>query len=942
MFYGATIMVDFVEVPWGREAGEVIDELGSSEQGLNSLEVEERLERYGRNEIKETKSRGALDMLVDQFRDFLVIILIFAALVSAFIGFVENSSDELVEAGAILVVIAFIVVVGFIQEYRAEKEMEALKRMVSLMALVVRDGRMIEVDAQELVPGDIIKIEAGDRIPADARIIDAIDLKLDESVLTGESMPVDKNHDVVRVDASLADRSNMVYMATSPTYGKATAVVLATGMSTELGKIATRIQEIETEKTPLQKRLDVTGRQIGLIVLVLCAIIFLTGVLNGVNTVTIFLTAVSLAVAAVPEGLPAVVTVTLARGMRRMVKRNALIRKLTAVETLGAITVICSDKTGTLTRNEMMVRRLYSGSNTFEVSGEGYDPNGVFSLEGEGINPLSEGLGLLLRIGALCNNASLSETGDGWVITGDPTEACLLVSAEKAGLGLNDLRNEYPRVHETPFTSERKRMATVHEKPGGGRVVYVKGAPDVILDLCTHFMGEDGIAELDAGSRDEILGVSNSFAVDALRVLGCAFRELGEDETLDEDSLEENLVFVGLEGMIDPPREEVKQSIETCRGAGIMPVMITGDHALTAKAVASEIGLFEEGDEIVSGRDLDVMSYKELRSRVDEIRIYARVNPEHKLNIVKALKERGHIVAMTGDGVNDAPALKKSDIGVAMGVAGTDVSKEASDMILTDDNFASIVAAVEEGRGIYDNIVLFIKYLISCNIGEVLSVFLVVASLMAFGESPMIPLQILWMNLLTDAAPALALGFNPPDPDVMRRKPRDPGERIINKRNLLSFIGIGILMAAGAIFLFQSNLPQGMHDLNLEISGGEEQLEDSLMKPRTIAFTTLVMFQMFYVLSCRSKKYSIFRLGLFSNRYLVAAVLFSVLMQVFVVHLTDMLSFLGESSILYTSLFLVWNAFETVPLALNEWFFIVAVSSTAFIIPELLKLRGGD
>ncbi len=935
-------MVDLLEAPWSREAGLVIAELDGREQGLNREEVDKRLLEFGRNEIKETKSRGSFDMFLDQFKDFLVVILILAALVSAFIGFVENSSDELVEAGAILVVIAFIVVVGFIQEYRAEKEMEALKGMLSPLALVVREGRIIEVDAWELVPGDIIQIEAGDRVPADARVIDAIALRLDEAILTGESMSVSKNHEVVGVDTLLAERKNMIYMASSVTYGKATAVVSATGMSTEVGKIATRIQEIEKEKTPLQKRLDVAGKQIGLIVLVLCATIFFTGLLNGVNIVTIFLTAVSLAVAAVPEGLPAVVTVTLARGMRRMVKRNALIRKLTAVETLGAITVICSDKTGTLTRNEMVVRRLYSGGETFELSGEGYAPEGVFSLGDNKIDTLNEDLDLLLRIGALCNNASLKKTDEGWGIIGDPTEACLLVSAGKAGIGLDDLKAEYPRIHETPFTSERKRMVTVHKTPDGGRVAYVKGAPDVILDLCDHYVVGGEIAKLDSDSRDEILGASNSFALDALRVLGFAYRRLDGDESIDGDSLEKNLVFVGLEGMIDPPREEIKQSIATCKGAGIRPVMITGDHALTAKAIAREIGLFEEGDEVVSGHDLEQMSYEELRSRVDEISIYARVNPEHKLNIVNALKEKGHVVAMTGDGVNDAPALTKSDIGVAMGITGTDVSKEASDMILTDDNFTSIVAAVEEGRGIYDNIVLFIKYLLSCNIGEVLFVFLVVASLMVFGESPLIPLQILWMNLLTDAAPALALGFNPPDPDVMRRRPRNPGEGIINKRNLLSFIGVGILMALGALFLFQSNLPHDIYGLNLDSSVGAQKLEDDLMKPRTIAFTTLVMFQMFYVLSCRSKEYSIFRLGLFSNRYLVAAVLFSVLMQVFVVHLTDLLSILGESSIFYTSIFLVWSAFETVPLAVSEWLFIVAVSSTAFIIPELLKLRRSD
>ncbi len=921
-------MLRSVEKPWAEETSIIFEKLESREGGLVGGEVNKRLQAYGRNEIKEKKAISKLDILLSQFKNFLVIILIAAALVSALVGFMEGSSDELIEATAILIVIAFIVLVGFIQEYRAEKEMEALKKMVSPRAVVVRDGRTMEIDARDLVIGDVIRIEAGDRIPADARVINAIDLQVDESILTGESTPVNKETGVLDDDNVLADRKNMLYMATSATYGKCTAIVTSTGMETELGKIATRIQEIVEGKTPLQGRLDKAGKQIGVIVLILCFIIFATGLINGVNPVTMFLTAVSLAVAAVPEGLPAVVTITLARGMRRMVKRNALVRKLTAVETLGATTVICTDKTGTLTRNEMTVRKIYVNNKTITVTGEGYIPDGIFRQGEERINP-GKGIDLFLEIGALCNNASLFEVDGRWDITGDPTEASLLVAAQKANIYQDKLNEEQPRVYEMPFTSERKRMATVHEK-AGKRMVYVKGAPDVLLDLCTHLQVKESRVKLTEDKRKEILDVSNDYAESALRLLGCAYKELGTGEEIDESRLEKDLVFVGLAGMIDPPREEVRDSIRICREAGIKPVMITGDHALTAEAIAKEIGMFEEGDFIVTGKELDLMEYGELKEKVEHIRIYARTNPEHKLTIVSALKENGHIVAMTGDGVNDAPALKKADIGVAMGITGTDVSKEASDMILLDDNFTSIVAAVEEGRGIYDNILLFIRYLLSCNIGEVLTVFLVVASLMAFGESPLIPLQILWMNVLTDAAPAIALGFNSPDPDVMGRKPRDPKRGIITRESIMRFIGIGSLMAVGAILMFYLSLPPLVES---------QGLNETLKKPRTIAFTTLVMFQLFYVLSCRSSKYPLFKVGIFSNKYLIAAVLFSVLMQVFVVNLDIISATFSEQETLYMLSSYMLDAFETTSLSLNEWLIITLVSSTAFIFPELLKSR---
>lgn len=892
--------------------GDVLKALDSKIEGLDSKQVEERLEKFGHNELKEIKRETPLQMFLRQFKNFLVIILIFAALVSAGIGIIENSEEEIVESFAIIIVVLFITIVGFIQEYRAEKELIALKKMVSLSATVMRNGKVIEIPAKDLVPGDLILLEAGDKIPADSRLIEVINLKVDEATLTGESVPVEKDTSKLKKETALADRKNLVFMGTNVTYGKGKAVVVETGMNTELGKIAEKIQTIEKEKTPLQLRLDRLGKQIGLIVIVLCAIIFSVGALREVNLITMFLTAIALAVAAVPEGLPAVVTITLARGMRKMLGRNVIVRKLTAVETLGCTTVICSDKTGTLTRNEMTVRKIYVGNRVIDVTGEGYQPYGEFYSNNEIFDKEDKELKILLRISTLCNNASLERIGDNWKITGDPTEAALVVVASKAGLWQGELNKEYPRIAEIVFSSERKRMTTIHKTSKGEKVAHVKGAPDVILDLCSYILENGEERRITEDDKKKILDVNDKFAKNALRILGVAYRKLedwGVDKGAKPHYVEKELVFVGLLGMIDPPREDAKKAVNLCKKAGIKSVIVTGDHKLTAIAVAKEMDMFKEGDKVLTGAELEKISDEEFEEIVEDVTIYARVSPEHKLKIVNALRKKGHIVAMTGDGVNDAPALKKADIGVAMGITGTDVTKEASDMVLVDDNFASIVSAVEEGRGIYDNIKLFIKYLLSCNIGEVMTISI---AMVVLAKLPLLPLQILWMNLLTDAAPALALGWNPTDPDVMQRKPRNPKEHIITKKTLVKFISVGTLMCAGTLLIFYFML-----------SGINGDLDDNILKrPRTMAFTTLVMFQMFYVLSCRSEKYPLLKIGIFSNRYLILSVIFSILTQALIIYLP-----------------IFQGIFETVALNFEDWLAIISVSITAFIIPELWKLK---
>ena len=735
---------------------QVLKELKTTDKGLSQQEAEERLKQYGLNEIKEGKKISPWQIFINQFKSIVIWILIVATIISAFLG-------EYIDAIVILAIIILIAVFGFFEEYRAEKAIEALKKLVSLNATVIRDGKKTEIDARHLVIGDIIVLETGDKVPADSRLIEVFNLQAQEAALTGESVPVSKNTKELPEKTPIADIKNMVFAGTIIVSGRAKAVVAATGMKTEIGKIATLIEEVKPESTPLQKKMDQLGRWLGAVIICIAVVIFIVGLLvHKAPLLKMLLVAVSLAVAAVPEGLPAVVIISLALGTQRMLKRNALVRRLPSVETLGSTTVICTDKTGTLTVNEMTVKKLFVNGRIIDVSGVGYGTKGQFLYKGKqaGIDDIE----LLLKIGALNNNAELKDNG----IIGDPTEGALVVSAAKAGLIKEELEIEYKRVDEIEFTSERKMMTTIH-KHHGERLAFVKGAPEVVLKLCNYIDINGKAKKLTESEKREILDVNHEFANEALRVLGFAYKTL-----LDTES-EKNLIFVGLQGIIDPPREEVKSAIEKCRKAGVKVIMITGDHEITAKAIAQEIGL---SGKAITGHHLDEI--KNLEDWVEDIAIFARVNPEHKIKIVDALKKKGHIVAMTGDGVNDAPALKKADIGIAMGITGTDVSKEASSMILTDDNFASIVNAIEEGRGTYDNIRKYFAYLISGNIGEIFIIFLGII----FGlPLPLTATQILLINLVTDGLPALALSADPFEPNVMSRRPRKQDEPIYKDLN---------------------------------------------------------------------------------------------------------------------------------------------------------------
>ncbi|MEM2109903.1 MAG: HAD-IC family P-type ATPase, partial [Candidatus Odinarchaeota archaeon] len=748
---------------------ELYKELKTSPTGLSKEEAKKRLLEYGTNELQRLKRKSKIKLFIEQFKNVLIIILLVAALISVILG-------EILDAAVIGVIVVLNAVIGFIQEYKAEKAIEALKEMAAPQTIVIRDGKETPIPAKELVPGDIILIDTGDRLPADVRLIEASGLKIDESSLTGESTPVKKNIEPIKNGlVTLAERANMGFSGTVVTSGYGKGIVTATGMSTEIGQIATMIQEEEDKETPLQRKLDTLGKKIGQIVIVLCVIVFIAGFLRGIPFIEIFLASVGLAVAAIPEGLPAIVTMGLALGIQRMAKRNAIIRKLPAVETLGSANAICSDKTGTLTKNEMTVRRIHLASTSFEITGQGYAPRGEFLNKGEKIDPLShEDLKLLITIGALCNNSTLSFDAqkNRWFITGDPTSGALIVLAEKAGLRQSELVKQYKRIAEIPFDSERKRIVTLHENPGEGRILFVSGAPDVLLELSGYYLDNGQVKKLDEDKKRMFLKLNDEMAAAALRVIALAYKKMDAEKVIVEDpNVDRGLVFAGLVGMMDPPRAEVKDAIKLASKAGIKTIMITGDHQNTAAAIARELGILGEGDIVLTGKQLDEMSIDELEKIVDKVKVYARVSPKHKMQIVKALKRRGSILAMTGDGVNDAPALKSSDIGVSMGIAGTDVAKEASDMVLADDNFSTIVAAVEEGRMVYDNIKKVVKYLISTNFGEILTIFVgIIIGL----PLPILALQILWINLVTDGLPALALGVEPAEGDLMMRKPRDP------------------------------------------------------------------------------------------------------------------------------------------------------------------------
>jgi Ca2+-transporting ATPase len=906
-------------------------------QGLAEEEARRRLAEVGPNELSEEGKIKPWQILLQQFTEPLVIVLIIAAAVAGLLWFLERGSPDHEPAPYDTLVILAIVVLnallGFIQEYRAEQAVAALRKMAAPESTVRRNGKIRDIPAHDLVPGDLLLLEAGDRIPADARLLQTVNLDVEESALTGESVPVHKQIGALtEPDAPLGDRKNMVFMGSAVTYGRGEAVVVATGMQTQMGGIATLIQSVGDEETPLQKELARIGKQLGLLVLVVAAVVTVTGIWRAgsfSNSILIemFLFGVALAVAAIPEGLPAVVTAVLALGVRRMAERNAIVRRLPAVETLGSATVICSDKTGTLTRNQMTVRRILLGvDNVLEVTGEGYEPEGDFlTADGKPFDRNDEHLYTLLRGAALNNDARLVKNAeDRWAIEGDPTEGALLVAASKANLDPEQLRHRLPRNGEIPFSSERKRMATIHtvdERP----VAFQKGAPDVVIDLCTQVRMGDRVEPLTDEHRERIRAINEEFASGALRTLAFASREIPENmanqQEFTSEDVEHDLIWEGLVGMIDPPRAEARDSVEQAHGAGIRTIMITGDHALTALAIAKELGIAEEDAKAVTGQELAKMDDAQLMETVRTVNVYARVNPEHKLDIVRALKEQGHVVAMTGDGVNDAPALRQADIGVAMGITGTDVSKEAADMVLADDNFATIVAAISEGRSILDNIKKFIRYLLSSNAGEVMTMFfgIILANFLGLFEEggaiflPLLAVQILWINLVTDGGPALALGVDPAEKGLMARQPRRQDEPIIDRAMWL-FIGlVGLVMMVGTLFVLDGYLPGGLVNL-IDFDPDFEQMNSYA---RTAAFTTLVMFQMFNVINVRSQRRSAFTSGLFNNRWLWIAVVTSILLHMLVIYWPPLQA-----------------AFDTVPLNLFDWLVATAVASSVLIVME--------
>jgi Ca2+-transporting ATPase len=866
----------------------VFSQLKSAPAGLTSAEAARRLAQHGPNELQAAHRISPWTILFEQFKNVLIVILLAATALSAFLG-------HGVEAIAIAVIVLFAVLLGFVQEYRAERAIEALRQMAAPTATVLRDGEEEEVPARELVPGDVILLRAGDKIPADVRLIESINLQIEESALTGESVPVEKHAmPLANGELALGDRKNMAYAGTAATYGRGRAVVVATGMNTEFGKIAKMLQTIETGKTPLQENLDKVGQMLARAAFVIVAIIVALGLFRGQPFIEMLIFGIALAVAVVPEALPAVVTISLAIGVQRMVKRNALMRRLPAVETLGSTSVICSDKTGTLTKDEMTARRIFVAGQIFEVSGAGYEPHGVFSRDGSTVEPLSV-LKLLLQAGILASDAHIvhSESDGRWHVKGDPTEGALVVAAAKAGLHKADLDAQFPRVNEIPFTSETKRMTTLHTG-AKNTVAYSKGAPEIILDSCVRQLTADGQTALDAAGREVILEAARQMASGALRVLGVASRS---DATL--ENAEHEMTFLGLVGMIDPPRPEARSAIQTCEQAGIKVVMITGDHPLTAQAVARELNLLKTG-RVVTGAELEAMSETEFEREVENIEVYARVSPAHKLRVVTALQKNGHIVAMTGDGVNDAPALKKADIGIAMGITGTDVTKEAAAMTLTDDNFASIVAAVEEGRGIFGNIKKYLMYLLSSNIGEI--ILIASASLLGL-PIPLETVQILYINLATDGLPALALAVDPPERDLMSRKPRNPRTGIFT-RPVIS------LMIVGGLWLGIANLGLFIWAMN---SGR------SMEEARTMTFVSVVLFEFFKAYNFRSDRLSAL-MRPFANKWLNLAILWEMSLLAIIVYVP----FLHEP-------------FGTFGLTLTDWGVVLGLAITVTPLLELAK-----
>lgn len=944
-------------------AEETLKHLEVHEEGLTSVEAEKRLTQHGLNQLSEAPRPGFLAMLWDQLNNFVVILLIVASVISALLG-------DYVEAIAIMAIVVLNAILGIIQEQRAEQALAALKKLAAPEAQVLRDGSRKSIPAYNLVPGDIVFLEAGNFIPADLRLLEAVNLRVEEASLTGESLPVQKNAaTVLEKNVPLGDRKNTAFMGTVVSYGRGRGVVTSTGMNTQLGLIASMLQNVEAEETPLQRRLDNLGKSLSIGSLILVFVVFLVALINYTDIgglfstpieyfkefageiTEVFIIAISLAIAAVPEGLPAVVTISLALGMREMIQRHALIRKLSSVETLGSATTICSDKTGTLTQNEMTVTRIWADGQLLSISGAGYTPKGDFTDGGTVVDAKQYPAILsTLWLGVLNNDSEIEITGESdsqqtYRIVGDPTEGALLVAAAKAGAIHVEIDRAYPRENEVPFDSERKRMITIHdvnkpspydpspftnEKLKGWDVIAVKGAPDIVLTLCSKYLGmDDQPRELTEDMRRMILDANDAMTKDALRVLGFAYRvEKDVPNNIEEvatEDLERDLVFVGLMGMIDPPRIEVKPALEKARHAGIRTVMITGDFPNTARAIADSIGLLRPGKKVLTGAVLDDLNDEELKNIIEETDVFARVSPEHKMRIVDALQANDEVVAMTGDGVNDAPAIKRADIGVAMGITGTDVAKGTADMVLTDDNYASIVSAVEQGRIIYSNIRKFVFFLLSSNVAEIMIIFL---ATLAGLPAPLTAIQLLWLNLITDGAPALALAMEKGDPDIMDQKPRAKSEPIINRSMGIGIIVQTIMQTSAVLIAFVMGLawhieagatiPSGANVLSYVLAHDWRGLD--VQTAETMAFVTLSLCELFRAYTVRSERASVFKIGIFSNRYMQYAVGLSIALL-----------------LLVCAVPFLQPIFNTHFLTGREWSLVVGLALTPAIAEEITK-----
>lgn len=909
------------------ELKEIFEKLKTNQKGLSEEEAKRRLKEFGFNELKKKGGIKAFRIFLSQFKDVFILLLIVATIFSGVIGYYESLKapekglESYSDAITISMIVLLCAITGFVQEYKAEKAIEALKKLTAPKARVIREGKKIVIDAREVVPGDIILLEPGDRVPADARLIKSVELKVNEAILTGESVPIPKKALKLEENTPLHERKNMVFSATHVVYGRGRAVVVSTGMQTEVGKIAKMVETEKKEETPLQKRLDKFAKKIGKLVVLVCAIIFLLEVFEVLRQgpriegfIQAFMSSIALAISAVPEGLPAVVTISLALGAREFVKRNAIVRRLSSAETLGSVTVICADKTGTLTKGEMTVRKIFVDDKLISVSGVGYETKGEFFEDGKKVE-LGKDAQLLLRIGVLCNNSSIEKTE----IFGDPTEVALLVCAEKAGIKQDEAKKLYPRIAEIPFTSERKMMTTVHGV-NGEKHAYSKGAVEILLEKSSFILENGEVKGLDEKKKKKILKINEGLASEGLRILAMAYRKLPQEQEEFDEKIERDLIFVGFQAMMDPPREDAIEANKKCQMAGIKTVMITGDNKFTALAVAKEIGIFKEGDMVLTGEELDRLSDEEFSKIVERVSVYARVSPHHKLKIVEGLKEKGHIVAMTGDGVNDAPAVKKADIGIAMGITGTDVTKEASDLILMDDNFATIVKAVERGRVMYENIRKYARFLLACNFDElvVIGLFAILGGI--FGERlfplPLLPAMILWINLVTDGAPAISLALDEPEEDVMNKPPRSPKEGILH--GMTKFIIASFLFQAiGTILVFSLEYyVWPAHGFGTE---------ETLAEARTAAFVQAAIFELFVIWNCRSESKSVWRMGrkAFKNKLLVISVILSLVLT------------LGIAYIPITQ-----GLFHLTALSLTDLLYIFGVASLGlFVLPEVFMKK---